>query len=195
MNAKSKRRAESRDRGALVNRLALMIEIPAVLVTMVMMLHVSVNALLRSFASSPIAYTNEVTEYWYMPIIVFLGFLAAQLRDEHVKADFIYNMLPGVTRKYILGVAYGVITVVSFGFAWYGAMEALDAFSTLRRAGISSLPAWPTYFMAPFAFGVLTVQFALVSVKKLSGSPRDDEEQGASPSLEPDNEEVMTRGE
>src|SRR5699024_1137994 len=106
MSAKSKRRLGSPERRAVTNRMALAIEVPAVLVTIIMMVHISANALLRSFASSPVAYTNEVTEYWYMPIVVFLGFIAAQLRDEHVKADFIYNMLPAATRKYILGVAY-----------------------------------------------------------------------------------------
>lgn len=152
----------------------LLIEIPAVLVTFVMMIHITANALLRTFARAPIAHTLEITEYWYMPIIVFIGFIAAQLRNEHTKADFIFNYLPIVTRRWVLGIAYIVITATSLGFAWFGLLEALKAFEVQRTAGASTLPAWPTTFLAPISFGVLTVQFAIFSIQTLRGRGRAD---------------------
>lgn len=152
----------------------LLVEIPAVLVTFVMMIHITANALLRTFARSPMPHTLEITEYWYMPIIVFIGFIAAQMRKEHTKADLIFNYLPVVTRNWVLGIAYIVIVVVTFGFAWFGLMEALAAFEVRRTAGPSTLPAWPTYFLAPISFGVLTVQFAVFSVQTLRGTAQAD---------------------
>lgn len=161
-------------RGGRRIRPELLVEIPAVIVTFVMMVHITANALLRTFARAPIAHTLEITEYWYMPIIVFIGFIAAQMRNEHTKADFIFNYLPIVTRRWVLGLAYIVITATTFGFAWFGLLEAIKAFEVQRTAGASSLPAWPTTFLAPISFGVLTVQFAVFSFRTLIGKAQAD---------------------
>lgn len=150
-------------------RLSLFLEVPAIMVTLIMMLHVSLNALLRAFASAPMPYTLEITEYWYMPIIVFLGFIAAQMRGEHVKADLIFNLLPTVTRRYVLAVAYIIITIVCIGFAWFSGEAAMEALRVQRHAGVSPVIAWPTYFLSPFAFGVMTIQFALASWHSFRG--------------------------
>lgn len=154
-------------------RAELLIEIPAVLVTFVMMIHITANALLRTFARAPIAHTLEITEFWYMPIIVFIGFIAAQMRKEHTKADLIFNYLPIVTQRWVLGIAYIAVTVTTFGFAWFGLLEAITAFEVRRTAGASSLPAWPTTFLAPISFGVLTVQFAIFAVQTFLGKATD----------------------
>jgi TRAP-type C4-dicarboxylate transport system permease small subunit len=164
--------------------LVLLIEIPAIAVMFIMMLHISANAVLRTFARAPVAHTLEVTEYWYMPIIVFVGFIAAQMRKEHVKADFIYNFLPHSTRPYVLGVGYIFVTLVTAGFAWFGLSEALMAFDVRRVAGASGLPAWPTYFLAPLSFGVLTVQFAVFSVQSFRGKTVDERDRDELDELE-----------
>lgn len=174
----------------------LLIEIPAVIVTFIMMVHITVNALMRTFARAPIAHTLEVTEFWYMPIIVFLGFVAAQMRREHTKADFIFNYLPLVTRRWVLGIAYLAITLVSFGFAWFGLQEALGAFEVKRTAGASSLPAWPTTFLAPLSFGVLTVQFLLYSIAIMRNrAEADRDELDELDEISAEVEDAMNHGE
>jgi TRAP-type C4-dicarboxylate transport system permease small subunit len=172
-------------------RPALLVEIPAIAVMFIMMLHITANALLRTFANAPIASTLELTEYWYMPVIVFVGFIAAQMRKEHVKADFIYNFLPHSMRPYVLGAGYVLVTLVSAGFAWFGLGEALIAFDVRRLAGASELPAWPTYFLAPLSFGVLTVQFAVFSVQSFRGQTANDPDRDELDDLE----EAMAHGE
>lgn len=158
-------------------RAVLLLEVPAIIVAVVMMLHISLNAILRTFFSRPINATLEITEYWYMPLLAFLGFMAAQMRGEHVTADFIFNMIPAVTRKYVQGIAFLAIAVVCIGFAFYSGGEALKAFEVLRTAGVSSVPAWPVYFLSPFAFGVLTIQFLMVAIKSFRGkTPSQDPE-------------------
>jgi TRAP-type C4-dicarboxylate transport system permease small subunit len=147
----------------------LVIEIPAIAVMFIMMLHISANALLRAFVRAPVADTLEITQYWYMPVIVFIGFVAAQMRGEHVTADFVYNLLPMSVRPYVLGVGYVLVTVVCGGFAWFGWEEAITALEVRRVAGASNVPAWPTYFLAPLSFAVLTLQFAVVSVQSFRG--------------------------
>ena len=50
----------------------------------VMMLHIVIHALTRSLFDAPIYGTNEIVEYWYLPIVALLGIPAAQLQKEHI---------------------------------------------------------------------------------------------------------------
>ncbi len=137
----------------------LAIEVPAVVVTFVMMVHVTLNAVLRKYFGNPIDYTLEITQYWYMPIIAFLGFMAAQRRGQHIAADLIFQMLPTVTRRFVLGIFWIIAAVVVAGLAKYGWNEAEFAREIGKHAGISPVPAWQPYYLAPLAFAVMTVQF------------------------------------
>jgi TRAP-type C4-dicarboxylate transport system permease small subunit len=143
----------------------LLIEVPAVVVTFVMMVHVTANALLRTFADHPLPNTLEIVQFWYLPIIAFLGFVAAQHRGQHIAADLIYAKLPQATRPYVLAVMFVLCGLLCLGFAWFGWKEAISSYESKRTAGVSGLVAWPTYFLVPLAFGSLTVQFLVAGVR------------------------------
>jgi len=147
----------------------LVIEVPAVAVTFVMMLHVTANAVLRTVANDPIPYTLETTQYVYMPVVAFLGFMAAQRRGQHIAADLVYEMLSEAGKRVVLSALLAVTAVLMAGLAWYGWGEAMEAFEIRKHAGISPLPAWPAYFLAPLAFAVLTLQFIAATLRAARG--------------------------
>lgn len=151
----------------------LAIEVPAVIVTFAMMIHVSANAISRTWLDSPLDNTLEMVSYWYLPLVAFLGFIAAAYRGQHIAADLVYQMLPAVTQKYVLAVLFVVSSVVCLGFAWFGLEEALHAKEIGKTAGVSDLIAWPAYFLVPLAFGSLTVQFLYSAVHSVR-HPEDD---------------------
>lgn len=182
------------------SRLLLLIEVPAVIVTFVMMVHIAANALLRALGGSPINHTLELTQYWYVPIIALLGFVAAQARNEHITADLIFDKLPAVTRRWVLGFGYVVTAVVMAGFAWYGWEEALHSAKIGDTAGVSTLISWPVAFLVPLVFASLTVQFGYVAYRAvmhpntveelIAAKVADDERYGeAKSSHTPDSEE------
>lgn len=143
---------------------ALLIEVPAVIVTFAMMLHITANALLRTFKNDPLPNTLEITQYWYLPIVAFLGFMAAQARGQHIAADLIYERFPEVTKRYVLSALSLLAAVVCFGFAYFGWGEAVHAHEIGKTAGVSDVAAWPPYYLVPVAFGVMTVQFLYAAV-------------------------------
>lgn len=145
----------------------LLIEVPAVIVIFVMMGHVVANAALRTWWDNPIDHTLEIVEYWYLPLVAFLGFIAAQHRGQHIAADLIYERLPTVVRGAVLFVVLVVCAVTSLGFAWFGWEEAQHAHEIRMTAGVSTVPAWPTFYLVPLAFGSLTIQFLYGAVKSL----------------------------
>lgn len=145
----------------------LLFEVPAVIITFVMMLHIVVNAVMRTWFRAPIDNTLETVTYWYLPLVAFLGFVAAGRRGEHIAADLIYEMLPRVTRRFVLAVLLVASSLLCLAFAWFGLGEALHAKSIGKTAGVSSLVAWPTYFLVPIAFGLLSLQFLYSAVRAL----------------------------
>jgi TRAP-type C4-dicarboxylate transport system permease small subunit len=145
-----------------------LIEVPAVIVTFLMMIHVTLNALLRTFADNPLPNTLEITQYWYLPIVAFLGFIAAQHRGQHIAADLIFERLPHLVRPYVLAFMFALCALLCAGFAWFSWPEALDAYEVRRTAGVSTLISWPTYFLPPIAFAILTVQFLWSAVRSIT---------------------------
>lgn len=166
--------ASARASGARPSRLRLLIEVPAVIVLVVMMLHVTANALLRSFASSPIQNTLEITQYIYLPIIALLGFVAAQARGEHIVADLVTHYFPRRIRRGVLFAGYAVAAIVTAAFAWFGSAEALHARDIGQTAGVSTVVSWPVMFLVPITFAVLTVQFGFAAVRALRGGEDED---------------------
>ncbi|MGV2386697.1 MAG UNVERIFIED_CONTAM: TRAP transporter small permease, partial [Thermobifida fusca] len=161
----------------------LLIEVPAVTVTFVMMLHITANALLRSFANSPLPNTLEYVQYWYMPIVALLGFVAAQLRGQHIAADLVFRMLPRAAKPYVTAVGCAASALLAAGFAWYGWQEAVHAWEITMTAGVSDVISWPVYFLVPLAFASLTVQFAWATVRAIRhpDADEDDEQPGTEP--------------
>lgn len=165
---------ETQLRSKRTSALMLVIEVPAVVVTFVMMMHVTANALSRTFWNNPMSNTLEITQYWYLPTIAFLGFVAAQVRGQHIAADLIYERLPRVTKKYVLAVMLLLSAVVSLGFARFGWEEALHAKEIGKTAGVTGLPAWQPYFLAPLAFASLTIQFGYAAIQALVKGVEDE---------------------
>jgi TRAP-type C4-dicarboxylate transport system permease small subunit len=112
--------------------LDLLIEVPAVVVTFLMMLHVTVNAMLRTFADEPLPNTLEYVQYWYLPAVAFLGFIAAQRRGQHVAADLLYTKLPRLAQRIVLAVFLVVSAVLCLGFAAFGSLTLQFVLAAIR---------------------------------------------------------------
>jgi TRAP-type C4-dicarboxylate transport system permease small subunit len=158
-----KSRTETRRRG-----FEILIEVPTVIVTFVIMLHITANALLRSFADGPIPETLEIVQFWYLPIVAFLGFIVAQYRGQHITTDLVFQKLPKAVRPYVLSFVMAICSVLSLGFTWFSFPEAQRARDIHKTAGVSDVVSWPTYFLPVVAFAALTVLFAIAAVRAVT---------------------------
>lgn len=150
-------------------------EFPALIALFAMMLQVSYNAIARFAWNSPLAGTLEMTQFWYMPVISLIGFVAAQARKQHVHADLVFSRFPEVAKRISLLLGYGLAAVASAGFAWYGLEEANKAYEIQLTAGFTaSIPVWPVTYLVPIAFAILTIQFIYASVEALRGRETTD---------------------
>lgn len=148
--------------------LQVLFEVPAVIVTFAIMLHTAANAILRTFANEPIPETLAIVQYWYLPIVAFLGFIVAQYRGQHIATDLVYQMLPNAVRPYVLAFVMGACSLLSLGFTWFSWPEAQHAMEIHKTAGVSDVPSWPTYYLPVLAFAGLTVLFAVAAVRSVT---------------------------
>jgi hypothetical protein len=82
-------------------------------------------------------------------------------------------MLPDVTKRFVLFALFVVSSLVCLGFTWFGWGEAVHAKDIGKTAGVSSLVAWPAYFLVPLAFGSLTIQFFWNGIQALRHPEND----------------------
>lgn len=130
-----------------------------------MMLHTVLHALMRSLFDAPLYGTNELVAYWYLPVVTLLGFLAAQMRKEHISVSLVFDRLKRKNQlEYI--VVSCVLTIVLFlGFAWFGFTEAMGDFQTGATAGVTVIVVWPVKLLLPFVFVLLAALFTIDLIK------------------------------
>lgn len=162
----------SRVRSSKVNVINAL-EVLAAVVILVMMIHIVFNGVLRAFFRMPIPFTLEIVQYWYLPVVALLGFVAAQHRGQHIAADFLFDLLPSLMKRYVLFLVLVVCALIAAGFAWFGFSEALHAMQTGRTAGSTTIPTWPVYFLVPAIFGSLTLQLGGSGVRALLHPEKD----------------------
>lgn len=144
---------------------SVLVEIPSVVVVFGMVLLVTGNALLRTFAGVPIANTLEWSSYVLLPIVALLGFVAAQHRRDHISTDLIFQWLPERSKPWVLGILQLIAAVAMLAMAWFSLLQAIYGMGIGLKAGLTAIPIWPVMFLVPIVSLTLTVQFLLDAKK------------------------------
>lgn len=145
----------------VLNKYLTMVTAAAVIV---MMVHIVTHALARSLFDAPIYGTNEIVEYWYLPIVALLGIPAAQLQKEHITVTMLTERARPATASVFTVFACLLGALVSIAFAWFGLMKALANMAIGQTADVSDIITWPVYFLVPIVFVLLAVLYVLDAV-------------------------------
>lgn len=156
-------------------RLNKLLSIIAAVVMILMMLHVVIHALSRYFLNSPVYGTNEIVQFWYLPIIALVGIIAAQIQKEHITVTLVLERVRPGTAKVFRVFANIVAVLLSIGFAWYGLEEAISSMALQQTAGATSIITWPTRFLVPVVFAILAIVF-IVEIIALFRAERPDQD-------------------
>ena len=130
----------------------------------IMMLHIVTHALMRSLFDAPIYGTNEIVEYWYLPIVALLGIPASQLQKEHITVTMLTERARPATASVFTVFACILGTLVSLAFAWFGLIKALEYMVIGSTADVSDIITWPVYFLVPIVFVLLATLYILDAV-------------------------------
>lgn len=181
-------------------RLIKTLEIVGALFIFVMMLHILANVVGRFAFNTPVLGTLEFVQYWYMPIVAFLGFMVAKHLNEHIEAPIIFDSLTWGNRR-LLVIINGVLAIATALLFAYFTFEgqALHGLAIGATAGASTVPIWPVFFLPPVVYVVLSFQWALDVFRATRGqiNQRDEADQVlatvASDDINEDNSDEKAR--
>lgn len=161
--------------GNLRNLLNATLSLLTTSVLLLALLHILANALSRHFFDHPIIATNELVEYWYMPVLALVGFLVAHNRNEHIQVSLIVDRLPAANKAEYVVFGRAVSIVVFLGLACFGLLEAWKNFSVGMTAGVTSIVVWPVSFLVPLVFLALAGVFTadIVRILRREQGPND----------------------
>ncbi|WP_052341553.1 TRAP transporter small permease subunit [Salinarimonas rosea] len=122
-----------------------------------MMLHVTLDVVLKNLFRAPIQGTIEISSYYYMVAIVMLPLAFVERTDEQISVDLLFRRLPAPARRAVLAfaclVTAGVLAIMTY-------RTGLDAVRAWRVGevvmGAREVVVWPARLMLPVGFGLAT---------------------------------------
>jgi|SRR5690625_2481944 len=143
------------------NKLNKGLSLISAVVLIVMMVHILAHALGRYFFSSPIYGTNEIVQYWYLPLVALLGIPAAQLQKQHITVTLVTGRMAFRNAAIFKIFAALLGAAVSGLWTWYGFQEALRRMEMGATAGVTDIVIWPIYFLVPITFLLLAALYVI----------------------------------
>lgn len=138
---------------------------------MAMMLHISLDILSDLLFNAPIAVTSAYVTQYYMIAVAFLPLAAAEYRSNHIGVDLMVNKLPAGPKRglhlAVLLITLGVYLLLT-AQSWEQASKklAIDAFIMEQNTRVS---VWPSFYILPVSFGVVSLLIAVKFVFCLIG--------------------------
>lgn len=156
-------------------RVSTVVQLLATVPLIVMMVHITANAFARKFFGHPLENTLELTQFWYLPLVVAFGYVLAVNTGEHTDAPILYQFF-SPAGKIGATVISGVVTVLlCFAFAWYTFDNALYDMEIGRTGGVSGLVIWPVTFSMPIAFAFTGLLFAVQFTRNVRAMARGED--------------------
>lgn len=145
-----------------------------------MMLHISADVLADLLFNAPIAVTSAYVTQYYMIAVAFLPLAAAEYRGAHIGVDLVVNKMPEGSKRglnlLVLLITLGAYLLLT-AQAWEQAVKKLgiDAFIMEQTTRVS---VWPSFFLLPLGFAVISLLIGLKFVLCLVGRPEPSPDAG-----------------
>lgn len=140
-----------------------------------MMFHVTANAISRRFFGHPLHNTLELTQFWYLPLVVAFGFVLAVNAGEHTDAPIVYQFFTRQGKIAATAISAVLTVGLMLAFAWYSLQSALDDMDITRTGGVSGLTIWPVTFALPIAFGFMALLFTIYFIRHIRAGAGHEE--------------------
>ncbi len=148
-----------------------------------LMFHVVYDIGGRLFFNKPAVATLEISQYWYMPILVFFGLPLAERVHEHISAAIVYDRLSPRMKMEFTVIATVITVAILVAMAWFGYEEAMTLMHQKATGIASGVPIWPMRFVVPICsllFAAEVVLRAIRTFTELRLLQTADLEEGAS---------------
>lgn len=131
----------------------------AIFATMVIMVLVSMDAILRYGFNSPLRWVFEIVTYYLMVIALYFALSATFTHGDHVNISFLRDMLPKRLRNG-LDIVWVLMSAVVLAFAAYGTgHHAMSAWTNNDFIpGYFLWPSWLSHLPIPLGFALIVLR-------------------------------------
>lgn len=136
-----------------------------------MCLHITAEVFSRLFMRRSLPATIEIVSFYYMVIVTFLPLAYVQLKDEHIKVDILYVLLPGKLRAAV-HLFSGLVTMAMlgvFGAAMVRVAWRKTQIGELVDTGFFDLPLGPARWLVPIGLAAMLLMLIAQLVAFVSG--------------------------
>lgn len=130
-----------------------------------MLFHVVTEVVSRGLFNTPLRGTLEISSYWYLGGIAFIGMWLAFVHNEHISVDLVTARLkPGAQWvMYLFGAA---VTFIFLALVfWFSIEAAFDAMAKGEYIGADRVPVWPIRFMVPIGVGAFLISLVAQAIQ------------------------------
>lgn len=146
----------------LTDSLAALLVLIAGLSLVMMMVHVTLDVVLKYFFKLPIPGTAEVVAAYYMIGTVFLPLAYIEVHNRPIVVELFYDRMPQSLQG-VLDVVGTIASVVFYAFlTWQSTKIALRALEAREYVdGIWQVVVWPSRFLIPAGLAVACLALLL----------------------------------
>lgn len=131
-----------------------------------MMLHITLDVLLRNLFNISMNTVPEIVARYYMTALAFLPLGWLELKRQMISVELIEFVLTDRIRRYSDAVLMVIATVVYGFLAWTNWDKAISEtrVGTLVEIATYKMPVWHSFYFAPVGFTLATVVSALLAL-------------------------------
>lgn len=154
----------------LLERTADLLGLIAGVLLIVMMLHITLDVVLRYLFSWPLRDTVEIVSTYYIVGIVFLPLALVERLNAHIVVELFSQHLPPRTQELLIACIC-LLSGAYFGaFTWRTGQDALQKYAVGEvMLGTTPITVWPTRFYLPIGCGLITVMLVYKSIRLFIG--------------------------
>lgn len=151
-------------------------QVTAVAAMFLIMAHTLANVVMRTWFNAPLTGTNEYVGSWYLPVTVFVGFVVAQSRREHIEATLLYDRMNKTNKRAFDLLSKALASIVLGSLAYVTFQQALYGYEVRMTTGVTGVPVWPVFFLVPTCFALLSVMYLTDTYRNFRdrSEPQDD---------------------
>lgn len=160
----------------VVQTLSRFVMVLAGIVLILMMLHIVADVVSKYAFHKPIIGTIEVVAWYYMVVVAMAPVAYVQLHRQHLMVE-LFTMKLSVSQAAALDAVVALVSASYTGLlTWLVLHEALRATRRGRAQDLTwfDLPTWPSSWVMPAAFGLLTLVFVLQAVHDIGRAARGE---------------------
>ena len=142
-----------------------------VIAVLFMMVHITVEIVLRWLFNMPLPGTISIVAYYYMVIACFVPLAMLEQNNRHISVDVFTSFLPAPVQtglRFITGILTVSVMAAMAARGWQEAVSKHKVGAAITQSD-TTIPIWPTYYVVALGCGLMVLVAAAKLINQIFG--------------------------